>query len=137
MCLKIEKNLEAKVAKSDIRCYKLIKVHRYKHLVNQEPFYRTLYRDYIISIGKKYTSDITINRWDDYNDEIEEGLHSITNIKDACKLLKHETEHFGYDVHIVSCTIPKGSTYYRGTFGRGKWLKSYASDCVVYNEIIK
>ncbi len=128
MCLTIGKNQKAVVAKSNITCYKVVKDVNYA----QDRFY-TLYQSAIVYLGSTYTS-ILRKSYYSYHDDIEEGLHSLTNLKDARKLVKLE-KCYGNKT-IVRCTIPKGSSYYRGTFADEK-LKSYASDCVVYNEIIK
>ncbi len=128
MCLNIGENCRAKRAKTDIICYKIVKKHN-------KFYYKTLYKNFLITIGGTYTSTFTKDKWNDHW-EIERGLHSLITLQDAQILRFAETNNFlgnHNDFIIVRCSIPKGSKYYEGTFGSSYQFKSYASNCVVYD----
>jgi len=79
----------------------------------------TPYQRVIVEMGKTYRSEIEVNK----RNQIEQALHSYVNIP--------EDEEFS---HIAKCIIPKGATYYEGTFD-GK--RSYASNKLKYINIIE
>jgi len=88
--------------------------------------FETPFRNYPIEIGNTYTSKLVKK-----GDNIEEGLHSFEFARDA----KLTNWALWYDEGtIVKCIIPKGSTYYKGTFDGDS---SYASDALTYVEIVQ
>ena len=82
--------------------------------------YHTAYRKFKVEIGNTYTSELIREEY-----EVSIGLHSFAKLKD-CK-------NDGSGVY-VRCIIPKGAKYYRGTFFGNS---SYASDTLIYKEIVK
>ena len=127
MCLKVELTDKPKIAKSNIRCYKLVR--------KTSSGLKTIYRGASVVIGKKYGSEFSFE-FDMNKKSVEKGLHSITNLKDAKALVVAEAKIGWSGLVIARCTIPKGSQYFTGLFGSRDQFRSYASDCVVYNEII-
>lgn len=83
--------------------------------------YETIYQDFTVKIGETYTSSL-----EKKNDTVHMGLHSYANIRD--------TQHsiLGNEV-IAKCIIPKGASYYKGTYDD---YTSYASDILTYVELI-
>lgn len=91
-------------------------------LVKGTQSFITPFRHCEILIGETYRSKI-----EKVGDNIERALHSFKFLESAEDLtwITHKT--------FVKCIIPKGSTYYKGTF-QGSF--SYASDSLIYVEII-
>ena len=83
--------------------------------------YQTIYQDFTVKIGETYTSSLEKN-----NDTVHMGLHSYANIRDT------QHSRLGDEV-IAKCVIPKGASYYKGTYGA---CISYASDTLTYVELI-
>lgn len=83
--------------------------------------YQTIYQNFTVKIGETYTSPLEKN-----NDTVHMGLHSYASIRD--------TQHsiLGDEV-IAKCIIPKGASYYKGTYDA---FISYASDTLTYVELI-
>ena len=83
--------------------------------------YQTVYQGFNIKIGETYTSSL-----EKKDDTVHMGLHSYANIRD--------TQHsiLGDEV-IAKCIIPKGASYYKGTYNA---CISYASDTLTYVELI-
>lgn len=78
--------------------------------------YQTPYRNFLITLGEKYESQLVKDEWD----EVDLGIHSFTTLEDA------KDDGFGV---VVQCIIPTGSNYYEGEFC-GK--SSIASDTIIY-----
>ena len=133
MCLTLYKaTCKPRVADKDIVCYKyLCKLLGYKKLFN------TPYRNACVSMGETYTSEIEFGilltenidnksyEGSAWVGEIEKGLHSYGNFKHA-----YQNANYSADRCVVKCVIPKGSTYYVGTFDSD--VLSYASDKLTY-----
>ena len=82
--------------------------------------YKTYYQEVEVKIGETYSS--TLNKcWD----TVEQGLHSFGKLEDAKT----------FTSFVAKCIIPKGSRYYKGTFGDS--YLSYASNKLTYVEIIE
>ena len=130
MCLKVGLEDKPKIAKSDIICYKLV-----RKPANTDKYFYTVYRDSKVSVGKKYKSRISFHN-NYYHKFIDRGLHTITNLKDVKKLKTAEYKTYNYDFVIIKCIIPKGSNYFVGRFVKHDRFRSYASNCLYYQEII-
>lgn len=109
MCFYIHKDhIEAKTADKDITCYKVLLVNgnKFWHALRlaplEAPYRSTLYRLWVT-----YKSEI-IMRGDN---TIENGLHSLTNFKQAVHKLE-EIERTDMLHSIYKAIIPKNSTYY-------------------------
>lgn len=79
------------------------------------PGYETPYKHAQVKLGETYTSKLKY-----FDGEVEEGLHSFVHQRDA-------RNDGGGD--IIECIIPKGSMYYKGTFGGDS---AYASNKLTY-----
>ena len=123
MCLNIfsDSYPKSSIAEEDIIVYKIVRT-----ISEKEKTFKTFYRDQIVKLGKTYKAKIGIPRcsydilYDFLNGEkkvdyfeIDQGLHSFKNKKDA----KVFTEWDDFSVCILTCIIPKGSEYYEGEFG--------------------
>ena len=86
--------------------------------------YRTMYQNTLIEIGKTYTSNII--RGEMSPNTITVALHSYADVERT----KFE-KHFGWQVVVIRCIIPRGSRYYVGKFAS---YKSYASNKLKYVE---
>lgn len=84
----------------------------------------TPYRNFSIEIGNTYESELSGNEC-----EIHRGLHSFANLEEAKKCFQNDLE-----VIFIECIIPKGSSYYKGTFDHSI---SYASNKLTYTKPIK
>lgn len=127
MCLILEKDYKAQVAKKDIECYKLF------NIVYAGKLYKSLYKGMEYELGKEYKSGFTFSGivkhpcnegiFQELVPTVEMGLHSYAEIP----------SYGGYSKFILSrlaccrCIIPKGSTYYVGKFDN---VASYASNCI-------
>lgn len=100
----------------------------YKHIILEDE-YITSYRHAPVKFNI-LTSSILIK--DNESNTVDFGLHSFINKEDALS----EARRFGEI--LVRCIIPKGSEYYQGEFEtRGIIYPSYASDYIVYDEILR
>lgn len=138
MCLNL-KDPELKVSFEDIEVYKVVRKNSYGCLF-------TPYRDKIVKLGCLYASILNV-----YNDTVTDGLHSFVNIEDVkieCQLwleaYKNHDNSYSDRFEIVKCIIPKGTTYYVGTFNinndggtRIKVCDSIASSSIKYLEIVE
>ena len=139
MCLIIKEGQLPEVATADIVCYKFVVCYNpdtggiTRYMPGGEYVFRTPYRDYRIEIGSHYTATLSAPVFSFHPDieYITFGLHSFDTIRGAMRAVEHSCLH-GNCV-IVECIIPKGSTYYVGSFSRAK---SYASDQIIYKQII-
>lgn len=131
MCLTL-KDYRKYTAKTDIICYKHVKV---KKLKTRSVLY-TSYRNSRVKIGSTYESEFSFN----INGEIAKALHSFKNINDCISDARVEINHYinhtttKSDFFIVKCTIPAGSSYYRGKFCD---MPSYASNKLTYVEVVE
>lgn len=88
--------------------------------------YKTPFQSFPVIIGNTYESCLVL----EYR-EINEGLHSFVHKEDCIICSKP------YNV-VVKCIIPKGASYYKGTFSQGFLEReNYVSDKITYVEIIK
>lgn len=87
----------------------------------QRPGFMTYFRDFPVEIGETYYAEL--NR--DTPHSVEEGLHSFDSIESARK-----EDNI---VYVAKCCIPKGSSFYLGTFNG---FPSYASSALKYLEIV-
>ena len=135
MCLLINSATkpQPKIAEEDIIVYKLI-------CKSENGKFFTLFRDYEVVLGETYENFVEtpykIRSSDTTNDasnwyRIDIGFHSFVNEADAkfyrysaCGIL-----HIARYIKIVKCIIPKGSTYYEGSFSL---CRSYVSDKIHY-----
>lgn len=83
--------------------------------------YTTIYQNFLVKIGETYTSPL-----EKIGDTIGPGLHSYADVEKAYIFI-HKGEV------MVKCIIPKGASYYKGTYEGGT---SYASDTLTYVELI-
>jgi hypothetical protein len=89
-----------------------------------EKAYYTAFLNIPVTIGKLVSTNLSVpNRYSN----IYLGIHSFKNLETCYKL------ELPYDIVAAKCTIPKGSQYYIGEFHEDV---SYASDTLIYNEII-
>ena len=58
MCLILEKDYKAQVAKKDIECYKIFNIFHYD---NTDKLYKSLYRGTKYELGKEYNSEFTFS----------------------------------------------------------------------------
>lgn len=132
MCLTLEKNAKRLVADKDIICYKYIAEHL-KDYFDLKGKLVTPYMDSVVKIGQTYNSKLIkiVDEFED--DEVEIGIHSFVNQKD-CELDVMTILESDKKYRVVSCTIPKGSEYYVGTFCH---LDCYASTSLKYNKVLK
>lgn len=120
MCLDIKDEIIALKAKEDIVCY--------KHLIRDPVIgeYSTTYRRCRVILGDVVKSDIVRHKY-----SISEGLHSF-GTPEGVIMDGHDESYsipIGSEIAIFKCIIPKGSTYYEGTFCGHK---AYASDKIKY-----
>ena len=85
--------------------------------------YKTPYQNAIVRIGETYISELRCEYLEAACYIVREGLHSYAN---RSSYIHHR------DVE-VECIIPKGASYYVGTFRSDV---SYASDKLVYSSVI-
>lgn len=127
MCLILEKDYKAQVAKKDIECYKIFNIFD----TDTGKLYKSVYRDMGYELGKEYNSGFTFSEivkhscnegiFQEFVPTVEMGLHSYAEMP----------SYGGYSRFILShlaccrCIIPKGSTYYVGKFDN---MTSYASN---------
>lgn len=83
--------------------------------------YTTIYQNFPVKIGETYTSPL-----EKIGDTIGPGLHSYADVEKAYIFI-HKGEV------MVKCIIPKGASYYKGTYDGST---SYASDTLTYVELI-
>lgn len=107
------------IAKENIPCWIIVVKENCEHT------YSTVY--YNSSICKKMTSNIHV-----FENTVEEALHSHQTLEDAKTHLSYCIKYYSYrsKFSIKKCIIPKGSTYYTGTFDldvKGL-VKCFASD---------
>lgn len=117
MCLTIDFNQKPEVASEDIVVY--------KHLIRRRrgSGFLTSFRLSEIEIGLSYYAELN-----KIYDKVYEGLHSYA----SCEIAKQRAIY--WNEVLVKCIIPKGSTYYKGTFE--SLGDAYASDTLIYNEVI-
>ena len=133
MCLIIES--KELIAEEDITVW--------KYLIKRNEGYVTPYQRAKIKIGKIYKSSIEKKERMGVGEDgwmrgwveiINKALHSFLNKEDA---KEHYLDIWGgrgeWSV-IVKCKIPKGATYYKGTFDD---LESIASNKLKYVEIVE
>jgi hypothetical protein len=129
MCLYIKRDQLPQVAEEDITCYKQV-----EEKLNNEGIYTTFYMKAEVKLGEKYSSEL-----EKYNLKlgvlyvIEKGLHSFSKLEDAIDDLQDGITRSDSKSHVIECIIPKGSTYYLGTYAH---LDCFASDIIVYSKNI-
>ena len=108
------------IAEKDIICYKII----HKDMTS------LYHKDFKWELGKMYYSWMeAINDIEDRNKEIHQAFHSYETLEDLKKAYFIATS----PCLTVKCTIPKGSTVYKGSHDD---LKGYASNQLIMNEVI-
>ena len=127
MCLILsasKRNGKPEVADTDIVVYKVVIDNNLK----QSNFFKkgilTLFMEQRITIGSTYKSRFSF----DSDGDIERGLHSFANLKDANAMSKNFSNR-----KVVKCLIPAGSGYYKGWFDG---VVSYASNKLTYLEFV-
>ena len=86
MCLILEKDYKAQVAKKDIECYKIFNIF----YDNTDKLYTSLYKGMRYELGKKYKSSFTFSEiikhpcndgiFQEFVPTVEMGLHSYAEI---------------------------------------------------------
>lgn len=124
MCLKLDKSKYPLplLATEDLIVYKLVLAYHKNFNEYEKIKYCTPYYGSDVEIGCTYTSEFSFNGRGD----VEKGLHSYCNLQDV-QGIRSEFER------IIKCLIPKGSRYFRGSFGK---YESLASDQLTYLELI-
>lgn len=127
MCLDLNENqLETKVAKTDIKCYKFL--YQGDDLI-------TPYMMHTVEMGSTYITELDEPNVGLVGNSVERGLHSFTTLHGLIGYVRNRVrrKRSGYTMLLVECIIPKGSEYYEGNFNN---TKSYASDTLKYNRFI-
>lgn len=130
MCLELTKKSKKLIAKSDIRCYKIVR--NISTSINNERVYITPFQGSFIKLHNTYYSDLTIEPIGFHKYGVFKGIHSYMKIENCFDHINHNPSDFN-NCTIIECVIPKGRNYYRGFF---KNCGSYASDCIYYNREI-
>ena len=108
------------IAEKDIICYKVI----------NKDMSSLYHNDFKWTFGKMYYSWMeAVNDIKDRNKEIHQAFHSYETLEDLKKAYFTVTS----PCLTVRCTIPKGSTVYKGSHDD---LKAYASNQLIMNEVI-
>lgn len=117
MCLRTNMKVPT-IAEKDIICYKVI----------SKDMSSLYHNDFKWTFGKMYTSLIESFE-KPFDNEIHQAFHSYETLEDL------KTAYFTVTSPCltVKCTIPKGSTVYKG---RHTDLKGYASNQLIMNEVI-
>ena len=118
MCFNIHsKHKEAKTAKTDITCYKVLKV--FLGIELESPYYEFKY-----VLNEKVFSEIHVTDLS----KILKGLHSYSNKKMAT----HERAEWYYpNFRVFEAVIPKGATYYYNPDAQ-----EYVSDQIIITECL-
>lgn len=131
MCLRIEVNQKAEVAKERIICFKCLTAEMLS------PCYEQKYE-----LGKMLTSEFSVTKTQCY-DKVEKGLHAYADEFDA----KHIAYNYTWFNQVsggiqkapvvVKCIIPEGASYYKAkTIQTDRVTLEYASDQLIPLEII-
>lgn len=134
MCLSVSMFFAKRhVAKKDITVYKVVKQYAWP-----DKLYAYFYGGYYYLLGQVQTSKLSYPaKWGHIfvRGEIHEGFHSITTWDQARRLYKWFQNNHGVDERLViaRCTIPKGASYYTGTWEAYAGL---ASDQLRVDEVI-
>lgn len=123
MCLLIWKFSRKKIAKEDIKCFKVLKRRNGRLL---SPYMDDVYKIgelKIAEIGEPETVGILF-----LASIVEEGLHTFTKFDDVFDWEISEGESWSWDTAIYHAVIPKGSEYYIGTF---QGYKGYVSNQLI------
>lgn len=155
MCLILDSEaIEAKVAKKDIVCYKIVCREKKEGDIK----YITPYCHNIISSGSNLSNVPVVAKFDGneisdsnfkkgtikttyYDTFMIDGgaIHSFSNKKDALREMNTFFKVFLEDdcktYFLAECIIPKGTLYYTGISG-GDRHKDYASRELIYKTII-
>jgi hypothetical protein len=124
MCLNIKKEQKPIIATEDIACYKFLR--------ESDGILITPYQHTHVKIGETYSSNLVAEYFEDLTDaEVSYVLHSYERMKsiDTAVYLSSTA----YDIKVVECVIPAGSSYYVGTHNG---VNSYASDKLFYKRIV-
>lgn len=140
MCL-YTKSLEAKVAKKDIVCYKLL--HENIIYPSKARYYYTPFQEKNIILGQEVKANGELKKgtrrlyqfssYKEYNNLVHSGaIHTFATFKGVEEfMLKYASEYDMQNSVVVRCVIPKGTKYYEGIF-ESTGLKSYASKKLIY-----
>ena len=117
-----------KIAKADITVWK------YGVMQSNDSWGHALDRPVFISPSQLHrfqfgrTCRSVLRAYDNGNERyVLQGFHTFKNRGPAVRTAKSNGQS------VVRCTIPKGSTYYEGRFGRARRI---ASDRIVINEVL-
>lgn len=155
MCLVLDdENNKAKIAESDITCYKILKLSPNSLTNRGDVGLKTYFQNANVKIGCEYESDL-FSLSKGLIKTVEQGLHSFVYQGDIWHYLgNYELSTVDHDMIfddltlpkgtqvidgfkvIVECVIPKGSRYFKGYFGVYSF-PSYASDKLRYVKIYK
>jgi len=126
MCLDLKWWSKKRIATKDIVVYKVVETVGWGSEALQSP-----YRSMPVNIGETYSiPEPAIGK---LGSKVYQGFHSLKGKKYAKKLtLGH------YRGRVAKCIIPKGSTYYNGTWNRFQLFNpiGYVSDSIKYVEIL-
>lgn len=132
MCLDIFNN-QVNVAKQDILCYKFLRLRYYgESLVSP-------YQEFEYEMGKEYISNLHVRALvSDYEYSsrvVEEGFHTISSEEETRILAnaKNRDARGMFKFALVKCIIPKGASYYEGTW---RDIAGYASSRIKIVEIL-
>lgn len=108
MCFtKVSRGQEAKIAKTDIHCFKLL-VYNKRSGKYDSPFYYTEYST--LPGATKTVKNFTYSRdWDKHRVRVEKGLHSYKTKKEAIYW-----KIGGESIHEF--IIPKGTRYFENSY---------------------
>lgn len=137
MCLQVNaKKQYPQVAEEDITVYKYLRIRNNDGVESLEaPF-----RGFCYTVGEEYSAELGAHLYNQYNPEegcfVEEGFHSIKTYKSLEGYVENLHEvYLNYRKYaIVECVIPKGSTYYEGTW---TFMEGYASDKIKIVSVLK
>lgn len=129
MCLYVpigRRPLKPKVAKSDIKCFKIVAIDNEKNI-------HSAVRKFPYRLNKTYTAEGDFSKiyyTGHYYYHIDKGgFHSFVEIEDTFNSYKHYESTNEEKMVMVRCHIPKGSLYYMGE-------PNYVSQSIVIDEII-
>lgn len=127
MCLAIYNN-QVEVAEEDITCYKFLRLSSQCGIPGET--LTSPYQSFEYELGKEYSSNLQVHTFeydDDEEDEdgcerfVEEGFHAIVCEKLAHGIVNARNKsnvrwNRPHSYVVVECVIPKGASYYKGTW---------------------
>ena len=145
MCLVITKFNKLKVAKEDIKCYKILFKSSLLPDLLMAPYQNFNYKlgeTYFTNMSVTYNCDtfgLSFFRYIIYNlfdiflnvKGVNQGFHSFVNLKNAINERNADVDY--KRLVVCECIIPKGTKYYKGKYLH---YDGYASDSIKINKII-